>query len=169
MDLDLYEEWQRQGFIRRDNEIGEEMSDFDVVFGWTMCKDEEIAPNLSDRMIREIEANSEENMMGWIGVDLDGTLAYYDEWRGVNHIGKPVPAMLERVRRWVEEGKRVKIFTARASVPEFDVAVVHGWLTELGLPELEVTNAKDYAMIECWDDRCIQVEPNTGRRVDGGD
>lgn len=31
---------------------------------------------------------------GWIGVDLDGTLAVYDEWRGVSHIGAPVPAML---------------------------------------------------------------------------
>jgi len=125
--------------------------------------------NEFDHMIREMEAESEESGMGWIGVDLDGTLAYYDEWKGADHIGRPVPAMLERVKRWVEEGKMVKIFTARVSVPDFDLAVVHEWLKANGLPELEVTNAKDYAMIECWDDRCIQVEPNTGRRIDGRD
>ena len=38
-------------------------------------------------------------MKGWIGVDLDGTLAMYDGWVGVSHIGEPVPAMLQRVRR----------------------------------------------------------------------
>ena len=26
-------------------------------------------------------------MKGWIGVDLDGTLAQYDHWRGIEHIG----------------------------------------------------------------------------------
>jgi len=123
--------------------------------------------NEFDHMIREMESEPEENDMGWIGVDLDGTLAHYDEWKGVDHIGGPVPAMLERVKKWVEEGRTVKIFTARASAPDFDLAVVHEWLKANGLPELEVTNAKDYAMIECWDDRCIQVEPNTGRRIDG--
>ena len=41
-------------------------------------------------------------MKGWIGVDLDGTLAHYDKWRGVEHIGKPVPVMLERVKKWLE-------------------------------------------------------------------
>lgn len=30
-----------------------------------------------------------------------------------------------------------------------------------------ITNQKDYGMIELWDDRRVQVEPNTGRRVDG--
>ena len=45
---------------------------------------------------------------GWIGVDLDGTLAYYDYWRGPEHIGEPIPAMLERVQRWLAEGKDVR-------------------------------------------------------------
>ena len=34
----------------------------------------------------------------WIGVDLDGTLARYDGWRGLDRIGEPVPVMLARVR-----------------------------------------------------------------------
>lgn len=35
---------------------------------------------------------------GWIGVDLDGTLAHYDRWRGIDHVGDPVPAMMNRVK-----------------------------------------------------------------------
>jgi len=50
---------------------------------------------------------------GWIGVDLDGCLARYEGWKGIEHIGEPVPAMLDRVHAWIDEGKIVKIFTAR--------------------------------------------------------
>jgi hypothetical protein len=35
-----------------------------------------------------------------IGVDLDGTLAKYGEWRGVEHIGEPIPPMVDRVKGW---------------------------------------------------------------------
>jgi len=59
--------------------------------------------------------------MGWIGVDLDGTLAqwgtkdpvttyvHYD----VLTIGAPIPKMVERVKAMIAEGKDVRIFTAR--------------------------------------------------------
>ena len=40
----------------------------------------------------------------WIGVDLDGTLAEADAWQGFDHIGKPVPQMVKRVRIWLELG-----------------------------------------------------------------
>jgi hypothetical protein len=49
---------------------------------------------------------------GWIGVDLDGTLAHYDVWKGPEHIGDQVVNMLERIKTWIENGNRVKIFTA---------------------------------------------------------
>lgn len=115
---------------------------------------------------------------GWIGVDLDGTLAHYDGWRGIDHIGEPVPAMIERVRRWLSEGREVRIFTARVCEnrqgDELDGSAmaarlyIEEWLTDHGLlrPDgkpLAVTNLKDYAMDELWDDRAVQVEPNTGR------
>jgi hypothetical protein len=54
---------------------------------------------------------------GWIGVDLDGTLAKYDGWRGSDHIGEPIEPMLKRVQEWLEQGLTVKIFTARAYCP----------------------------------------------------
>ncbi|MGV2980999.1 hypothetical protein ACERNI_12435 [Camelimonas sp. ID_303_24] len=105
----------------------------------------------------------------WIGVDLDGTLAHFDEWRGVEHIGEPVGPMVERVRRWLEEDRLVKIFTARASVDEplrgEIVAHIHAWLERQDLPRLEVTCIKDLWMRELWDDRAVQVIPNTGISV----
>lgn len=51
--------------------------------------------------------------MSWIGVDLDGTLAYYDGWKGEHHIGDPIPEMLDRVKGWLEQGYEVRIVTAR--------------------------------------------------------
>ncbi len=104
--------------------------------------------------------------VGWIGVDLDGTLAQYDHWRGIEHIGEPVPAMLQRVKHWIAIGVTVKIFTARMSEPEAR-PYIETWLATYGLLDLEVTNVKDFAMIELWDDRAVQVIPNTGRRADG--
>lgn len=99
---------------------------------------------------------------GWIGVDLDGTLAKYDGW-GDGSIGEPVPAMLFRVRQWLADGKTVKIFTARAS-DEREKSKVQEWLGRHDLAECEVTNVKDFAMIELWDDRAIRVMPNKGER-----
>lgn len=103
----------------------------------------------------------------WIGVDLDGTLAYYDHWRGVHHVGRPIPAMVERVKSWIQVGKKVKIFTARVAQPDYDDEVVQKFLIDCGIGSLPVTNQKDYKMVELWDDRCVQVVPNTGERVDG--
>lgn len=111
----------------------------------------------------------------WIGVDLDGTLAHYDGWRGILHIGEPVPAMVERVKRWLAAGLRVKIVTARVGTQREDVpdeisairCVIQQWCWKhVGAP-LEVTCQKDFGMVELWDDRAVQVVPNTGERVDG--
>ncbi len=99
-------------------------------------------------------------MAGWIGVDLDGTLAHYEGWND-GKIGEPIPAMMERVKKWVQREVEVRIFTARASDPTL-VKQVEAWLCDQGLPALQVTNVKDFEMIELWDDRAIQVIPNTG-------
>lgn len=108
---------------------------------------------------------------GWIGVDLDGTFAQYDHWRGVAHIGAPVPLMAARVKRWLAEGREVKIFTARVACDPSErdevIGHIHRWLAKHGFPLLEVTCCKDFDMIALWDDRAVQVETNTGRRADG--
>jgi hypothetical protein len=105
---------------------------------------------------------------GWIGFDLDGTLAHYDEWRGVEVIGAPIPLMVRRLRRYLDDGYTVKIFTARVSEDNPRVVpAIHEWLAAQGLPPLEVTNVKDFGMIILYDDRCVQVYPNTGRTLQG--
>lgn len=110
-------------------------------------------------------------MSGWIGVDLDGTLAEYGGWKGPDHIGAPIPRMVERVKAWLAEGKAVKIFTARVWGDDRDgvAEIIQAWCKQHIGQELEVTCAKDYGMIELWDDRAVQVEPNTGRRIDGAE
>lgn len=100
---------------------------------------------------------------GWIGVDLDGTLAQYDGWQGPTHIGPPVPAMLERVKQWLEAGLDVRIFTARVCRKDFAVEyAIRQWCLEHLGQELPVTNQKDYGLVELWDDRAVGVIPNTG-------
>jgi hypothetical protein len=107
---------------------------------------------------------------GWIGVDLDGTLADYDKWVGPDHVGAPVPDMVDRVKVWRAMGQRVKIFTARVSDPltAFQARkAIEAWcIAHLG-EALPVTNQKDYQMIELWDDRAIAVQKNTGRILGG--
>lgn len=101
-------------------------------------------------------------MNGWIGVDLDGTLAHYDEWVGPDHIGEPIAEMVERVTAWLTQGIEVRIFTSRASVPEM-VPPIYKWcLKHIGLA-LPVTNVKDFDMLELWDDRCVRIITNTGQ------
>lgn len=100
----------------------------------------------------------------WMGVDLDGTLARYDRSLSYGRIGPPVPEMMALVKKMISHGVRVKIFTARVQDPD-QIPVIRNWLRENGLPELEITNVKDFAMIRLYDDRCIQVERNTGRLI----
>ena len=52
-----------------------------------------------------------------------------------------------------------------AQNPEEAIPPIKQWLTKHGLPNLEVTNCKDMDMIELWDDRCVQVVPNTGNPI----
>jgi hypothetical protein len=109
----------------------------------------------------------------WIGVDLDGTLAHYSTWVSADHIGEPIAPMVERVKRWLDDGKRVKIMTARAAGPYEPkwltrndiVNAIDAWCLKNIGQKLEVTNEKDMFMIELWDDRAVQVEPNVGEPV----
>ena len=99
--------------------------------------------------------------MSWIGVDLDGTLAHYDGWKGADNIGPPIPAMLDRVKKWLSEGREVRIFTARASMHD-QIPEVEQWCKQHIGVVLGVTNRKDFGMVELWDDRCVRVQANTG-------
>jgi hypothetical protein len=73
--------------------------------------------------------------------------------------------MVDRVKRWLAEGKEVKIFTARVSHdPDGSVArAIQDWCERHIGQRLEVTNVKTYETLEIWDDRAVAVERNTGR------
>jgi hypothetical protein len=84
----------------------------------------------------------------------------FDEWLGIEYIGKPIPNMVDKVMALHDSGITIKIFTARAADPK-SIPIVKKWLKDNGLPDWEITNAKNWGMVEMWDDRCKQVKPNT--------
>lgn len=102
----------------------------------------------------------------WIGFDLDRTLAYYDHWQGLEHIGEPIPQMLQLLKYHLSLGHRVKIFTARVcnmdGKAEYALKFIEEWCMKHIGQVLEVTCTKDYSMILLYDDRCKQVLPNQG-------
>ncbi len=138
--------------------------------------------------------------MGWIGVDLDGTLAEWGEGTSnpgdVLRIGNPLPRMVQRVKQLLAEGVEVRIFTARVGpatdqecVQAFQGRGVHPpYPGEIGpLPQrdwdnyqrtliedwcrvhlgyvLPITATKDFHMYQLYDDRCVEMVPNTGRTL----
>lgn len=126
---------------------------------------------------------------GWYGFDLDGTLAKYDGWKGIGHIGEPVKPMVELIKRMHDEGKVVKIMTARiaphkledgtvgesyVTVPDGEKGATRNYAHQfindwchfnLGfIPE--IVYQKDHLMLELYDDRVKQVVPNEGWLVE---
>jgi hypothetical protein len=115
-------------------------------------------------------------------VDLDATLAEYHGMENTFNIGVPVPEMVTRVKEWIADGFIVKIFTARVDGGEAarrrglpkdicdkynDVNAIKKMIQEwcmyyIGFP-LEVTNCKDFDVVEIWDDRAVSVIANTGK------
>lgn len=128
------------------------------------------------------------NSKGWVGVDLDGTLAEYestpeDQWDPLK-IGKPIPRMVERVKGWLADGIEVRIVTARVAVEPGRAAdmgasisasllaeqcrdAIMIWLEDNGMAGVKAVQChKDYGMLELWDDRAVQVVKNTGLTLD---
>ena len=110
---------------------------------------------------------------GWHGFDLDGTLAHYDKWVSAHHIGNPIPEMIKKIRNHLDRGEKVKIFTARVNTDDVDGdpenqsirKAIQDWcLKHIGMI-LPITCVKDYKMISLYDDRAIQIIPNTGRSL----
>lgn len=121
--------------------------------------------NSFNNIIKFKDFLNEDTNKQWIGVDLDGTLAFYDTWKGIEHIGKPIPKMIAFVKDLINKGNTVKIFTARA-IDKKSIPYIQDWLVKNDLPKLEVTNIKDLDMIRLYDDKSIQVKCNKGEFVE---
>lgn len=106
-------------------------------------------------------------IMGWIGVDLDGTLADND-FRDAKKliIGEPIPKMVQLVKDWLKQGYDIRIFTARVSNYTFQHGTlkqeIEEWCLEHIGQILPITNVKDGDCLELWDDRAVAVKRNTG-------
>lgn len=126
---------------------------------------------------------------GWYGFDLDGTLAKYDGWKGIDHIGEPVEPMVDLIKKMHDEGKVVKILTARIAPHKLEDGTIgesyitipdgeggakrnyaHHFINDwchfnLGfIPE--IVYQKDHLMLELYDDRVKQVVPNKGLLIE---
>lgn len=102
-----------------------------------------------------------------IYVDLDGTLAKQSkDFKGMEHIGAPVPEMMDRVKDWLAKGVTVVIFTARMN-DKGAFPYIKRWLREQGIDHLRVTNVKGPDVDEIWDNRAVAVETNTGKVLGG--
>lgn len=112
-------------------------------------------------------------LKGWIGFDLDGTLAWYDSWRGPDHIGEPIRPVVDLAKKLLEEGEDVRIFTARVcstqpeGLAETARTAIQEWSEKHLGQVVPVTAEKDYTMAQLYDDRCVQLLTNTGVRADG--
>ncbi len=104
----------------------------------------------------------------WYGFDLDGTLAHSDGNHDITEIGEPIPNMIQIIKEYINAGKTVKIFTARAQhreeTPEVITAVENWCEKHIGL-KLPITNVKDPGLKELWDDRAVAVQRNTGENI----
>lgn len=104
---------------------------------------------------------------GWVGFDLDSTLAVYNKGDGIDTIGAPIAKMVEHLKSYLAAKIKVKIFTARVSGDDPEkiqkqVAMIQEWCKlHIGVV-LDVTCIKDFKMIRLYDDRAVQVVPNRG-------
>lgn len=110
-------------------------------------------------------------MKTWIGFDLDGTTAYDDGWQGPQHIGEPVPKIVQMIKDYLAQGKTVKIFTARVAVDDPDcsiaekIRIIQDWTEEHIGVRLEVTCVKDPMMELLYDDKAVRVVLNAAARL----
>lgn len=99
-----------------------------------------------------------------ICVDLDGVLATYHGWQGLEHFGDPIPGAIEFTRKMIAT-HRVIIFTSRTSQIEgrdLDEAVrlVGAWLDRHGFAYDEIYTGKGKPFATAYiDDRGVSCRP----------
>ena len=101
-----------------------------------------------------------------ICVDLDGVLATYNGWKGVDHIGEPLPGAVEFTRK-LSEFADVVIFTTRCN-PEINkpevahllVNRVRKWLDKHGFTYADIYASQGKPIASAFiDDRAISCQP----------
>lgn len=96
---------------------------------------------------------------GYHAVDLDGTIATHTS---NGSVGKPISAMVERVKKLLADGKDVRIFTARKFDTTETRQAIESWCEEHIGKVLPITNVKHPGMRAFYDDKGVSVVKNTG-------
>lgn len=101
-------------------------------------------------------------------VDLDGVLAEYDKWKGVDHFGKPIPGALEFTQKLAKIAEII-IFTSRCAQDVLEgsritpgqlrVKVIE-WLEKHGFPYTDVYIGQGKPRAAAFiDDRAVHCSP----------
>ena len=133
-------------------------------------------PNLTDEDFKKLDEEKELKKL-WIGVDMDGTLAKYDGWKGWDHFGEPIKPVVDKIHAWSKRGVLVCIFTARMS--EVSLArskvskeqmqkVIDDWCVKHIGYKLPCKTEKDCYMLAFLDDSAIQISKNQGMPESSG-
>lgn len=98
-----------------------------------------------------------------LAVDLDGTLAERQSPFNPLSVGEVIKPMLTKVKAQLAKGRKVVLFTARASTMDAKAEkAIKAWLKEHGLEKLEITCTKTPDITEFWDDRARGVKVDEG-------
>lgn len=103
-------------------------------------------------------------------VDLDGVLAHYEGWKGVDHIGEPRPGAADFMRS-LQQFARVVVYTTRTkadfedrpegSTPEHLAGKVRDWLDRHGVVYDEVYTGQGKPFCAAFvDDRAVPIRAN---------
>lgn len=108
-----------------------------------------------------------------IALDFDRTLSYFDG--DINKMPTLIPEMVIKLKKWLELGYKVSIFTARVSpegkdgkLRETDFTkqqrkLIQKSLSQNEIPDLEITCIKSGKFTHFVDDKAVPVEPNKGK------
>jgi hypothetical protein len=110
----------------------------------------------------------EEKRKPRVCVDLDGVLARYDKWKGIDHIGDPVPGALEFVRQ-LSRVAEIIVFTSRCAQdvlegsrvtpPQLRIRVIE-WLEKNKFPYTDVYTGQGKPRAAAFiDDRAVHCNP----------
>lgn len=105
--------------------------------------------------------------MTCIAVDFDGTLASDEKgFVGISVCGEPIPAMVERVKRWHAAGHEIYIFSARFSNEHNDAIHAKYFVGEWCKKHLGFLPKMSGVKLGCFDvivdDRAYHVTKNKG-------
>ena len=114
--------------------------------------------------------NLDTDVQKTVAVDLDGCLAFYDKWRGPDHIGPPITSMV-LVCHWLHgRGYHIVINTCRLNKTnnkeycvdtEKSLSTIRKWLNDHDMPFIAISldDGKPFAHVYV-DDRGVHFNDN---------